>query len=76
MIELPQLDGLFAVNYFFMTLVVAGIAQGKNLSGFTWWLAACFFTPPLALFILVAFGEHPPRKENSDAKVQPQVKEK
>jgi hypothetical protein len=36
-----------------LTFVVAGIAQGKNRSGFNWWLASILVTPPIALLILL-----------------------
>ena len=52
----------YTVSYFLMTLVVAGIAQGKNRGGLNWWFLATFLTPPIALFILVAFCDKPGRK--------------
>ena len=42
----------FAVGWFTLSLVIAGIAQGKNRSGLGWWLLG-FFLGPLALLILL-----------------------
>ncbi|MBP6854861.1 MAG: hypothetical protein KBD26_02970 [Candidatus Pacebacteria bacterium] len=55
--EILEDNGLYGVTYFFMTLVVAGIAQGKNRTSFAWWLASLILTPPIVLFILVVFVE-------------------
>ncbi|MBF0442475.1 MAG: hypothetical protein HQK54_11265 [Oligoflexales bacterium] len=37
-----------------LALVTAGIAQGKNRSGLTWFFLALFLGP-IALFVLVVF---------------------
>ncbi len=54
MVDLETLGG-YALTWFTFSLVVAGIAQGKNRSGFGWWLLSVVITPPIALFILVIF---------------------
>lgn len=51
-----QLDNTgYAISWFFGALIVAGIAQGKGRSGFNWFLLSIPFSPPVMLFILVAF---------------------
>ncbi|MEO0649596.1 MAG: hypothetical protein AAFZ65_02815 [Planctomycetota bacterium] len=44
----------YAVGWFTLALINAGIAQGKNRSGFNWFLLSIFLGP-LATFLLVAF---------------------
>ena len=44
------------ISWFSLALIIAGIAQGKNRSGFGWWLFA-MFVGPIALFLLVVFAE-------------------
>ena len=43
----------FAVGWGTLALVNAGLAQGKNRSGFNWFLLSLLFGP-LATFLLVA----------------------
>ena len=49
------------VGWFTLSLIISGIAQGMNRSGFGWWLAG-LIAGPLALFILVVFCERLPYK--------------
>ncbi len=44
----------FAVGWGTLALVNAGLAQGKNRSGFNWFLLSLLFGP-FATFLLVAF---------------------
>ncbi len=53
MIQLDNTPAGYALTYFTFSMIVAGIAQGKNRSGFRWWLLSMIITPPIALFILV-----------------------
>jgi hypothetical protein len=46
----------FAVGWFTLALVNAGLAQGKNRSGLGWFFLSVFLGP-IATFILVAFCE-------------------
>ncbi|WP_176330339.1 hypothetical protein [Oceanobacillus rekensis] len=47
------------VNIFFpLTLINAGIAQGKNRSGLNWFLASLFLGP-IATLLLVIFEKLP-----------------
>jgi hypothetical protein len=49
----------YAVGWFTLALINAGLAQGKNRSGFGWWLLSMFIGP-IATFILVVFCEKLP----------------
>lgn len=46
----------YAVGWFTLALINAGIAQGKNRSGLNWFLLSLLFGP-FATFLLVAFFE-------------------
>ena len=48
----------FAVGWFTLSLVTAGIAQGKNRSGLGWWLLGVILGP-LALLILLFLDRGP-----------------
>jgi len=48
--------GGYAVGWFTLALINAGIAQGKNRSGLNWGLLSLFLGP-LATFALVVFFE-------------------
>ncbi len=43
----------YAVGWFTLALITAGLAQGKNRSGLLWFIAGVFLGP-LATFLLVA----------------------
>jgi hypothetical protein len=44
----------YAVGYFTLALINAGLAQGKNRSGLIWFLVSLLLGP-IATFILVTF---------------------
>jgi hypothetical protein len=44
----------YAVGWFTLALINAGLAQGKNKSGLLWFVLSLFLGP-IATFILVAF---------------------
>ncbi|MHC1767513.1 MAG: hypothetical protein AB9869_25085 [Verrucomicrobiia bacterium] len=44
--------GQYAVGWFTLSLINAGLAQGKGRSGFNWWLVSLLLGP-LATFFLV-----------------------
>jgi hypothetical protein len=50
--------GQYVVGWFTLSLVIAGIAQGKNRSGLGWWLLG-FVLGPVALVILLILGRLP-----------------
>jgi len=44
--------GGYAVGWFTLTLINAGLAQSKGRSGLAWWLASLFFGPICTLLIV------------------------
>jgi len=42
----------YAVGWFTLALINAGLAQSKNRSGLSWWLASLFIGP-IATFLIV-----------------------
>ncbi|HEU5324936.1 MAG TPA: hypothetical protein VFV59_03545 [Candidatus Limnocylindria bacterium] len=56
----------FSAAWFTLALINAGIAQGKERSGFNWWLLSLFFGP-LATLLLVLSGRGDPRRTESDS---------
>ncbi len=51
--------GRFFVGWGTLALINAGLAQGKNRSGLTWFLLSLLLGP-IATFLLVAFFEKRP----------------
>jgi hypothetical protein len=58
--EFPQ----YAVGWFTLALINAGMAQGKNRSGLSWFLLSILLGP-IATFILVAIMEKLPSRPES-----------
>ena len=52
--DVLELRSGYAVGWGTLTLVNAGLAQGKGRSGLGWWLVSIFLGP-IATFVLVAF---------------------
>ena len=46
---------IYGLTWWTMSMMVAGIAQGKGRSGLNWWLLSIVVSPPVALSILVIF---------------------
>jgi hypothetical protein len=44
--------GQYAVGWFTLTLINAGLAQGKGRSGLSWWLVSLLLGP-IATFLIV-----------------------
>ena len=51
----------YAVGWFTLSLINAGLAQSKNHSGLLWWLLSLLLGP-IATFILVAFCSKLPER--------------
>lgn len=49
----------FMVGWGTLSLINAGLAQGKNRSGFAWWILSLFLGP-LATFFIVVLDKHQP----------------
>ncbi|MFO1023081.1 MAG: hypothetical protein U0903_20675 [Planctomycetales bacterium] len=54
----PEGSG-YAVGWFTLALINAGLAQSKNRSGLAWFLVS-LLAGPLATFLLVAFCDRKP----------------
>ena len=50
----------YAVGWFTLALINAGLAQSKNRSGLGWWLASLFIGP-IATFVIVVLDKLAPR---------------
>ncbi len=44
----------YAVGWFTLSLINAGLAQSKGRSGLVWWFGSLFFGPICTLIIVVA----------------------
>jgi hypothetical protein len=51
----------YAVGWFTLSLINAGLAQSKGRGRLTWWLASLFLGP-IATFLIVATDEKTDRK--------------
>jgi hypothetical protein len=49
----------YAVGWFKLSLINAGLAQTKGRSGLLWWFASLFFGPICTLLIVVLDPEKP-----------------
>ncbi len=43
----------YAVGWFTLSLIIAGVAQGKNRDGLWWWLLAILFGPVALICLLL-----------------------
>jgi hypothetical protein len=48
-----QATGQYAVGWFTLSLINAGLAQSKNRSGLGWWFASLFLGPICTLLIVL-----------------------
>lgn len=46
-------NGQYAVGWFTLSLINAGLAQAKGRTGLGWWLASLFLGPVATLLIVV-----------------------
>lgn len=51
--EIAHNTGGYAVGWFTLSLINAGLAQTKNRSGLLWWVASLFFGPICTLLIVL-----------------------
>ena len=57
----------YYVGWGVLSLLNAGSAQGKNRSGFNWWLVSIFLGP-IATFLVVIFEKLPEKKRSAGKK--------
>jgi len=53
LIQTENITAQYAVGWFTLALINAGLAQGKGRSGFGWWLGSLLFGPAATLFIVL-----------------------
>jgi len=51
--NIPHDVGSYAVGWFTLSLINAGLAQSKGRSGSLWWIASLFLGPICTLLIVV-----------------------
>jgi hypothetical protein len=51
--------GQYAVGWFTLSLINAGLAQSKHRSGLGWWFASLFLGPICTLLIVLLDPIHP-----------------
>ena len=54
-----NIESEYAVGWFTLALINAGLAQAKNRSGLGWWLASLFIGP-IATLLIVILDKAPP----------------
>jgi purine-cytosine permease-like protein len=57
------MKGEYAVGWFTLSLINAGLAQTKGRSGLGWWFGSLFFGPICTLLIVVLDHKEPDAKE-------------
>lgn len=57
--NLTPTNGGYAVGWFTLSLINAGLAQCKGRSGLAWWLVSLFLGPLATLLIVVLPPEKP-----------------
>jgi hypothetical protein len=53
--------GEYAVGWFTLSLINAGLAQAKGRSGFAWWLGSLFLGP-ICTFLIVVWEARKPQQ--------------
>ena len=53
--------GEYAVGWFTLSLINAGLAQAKGRSGLAWWLGSLFLGP-ICTFLIVVLDPETPKK--------------
>jgi hypothetical protein len=53
LIQAGYLPAQYAVGWFTLSLINAGLAQGKGRSGLAWWLVSLFLGPVATLFVVL-----------------------
>jgi len=53
-------SGQYAVGWFTLSVINAGLAQSKGRSGLSWWFASLFLGPICTLIIVICDPVKPP----------------
>lgn len=59
-IQAGSVSTQYAVGWFTLALINAGLAQGKGRSGLAWWLVSLFLGPIATLLIVLLDPVKPP----------------
>jgi hypothetical protein len=59
-IQVGAMPTQYAVGWFTLSLINAGLAQGKGRSGLAWWVVSLFLGP-IATFLIVLLDPVKPR---------------
>ena len=62
-----QADSSFFVGWGTLSLINAGLAQGKNRSGLNWFLLSLLMGPVATLLLVMCDNLPAPKAENSDS---------
>ena len=62
-IQMGSMPTEYAVGWFTLTLINAGLAQGKGRSGLAWWLVSLFLGPLATLLIVLLDPVKPENRE-------------
>ena len=62
-IQMGSMPTEFAVGWFTLALINAGLAQGKGRSGLAWWLVSLFLGPLATLLIVLLDPVKPENRE-------------
>lgn len=66
---MEQIDS-YVMGWGTLTLINAGLAQGKGRNGFGWWVASAFLGP-IATFLIVVLDRVGPTRQATGADVEP-----
>ena len=62
-IQMGSMPTEYAVGWFTLTLINAGLAQGKGRSGLAWWVVSLFLGPLATLLIVLLDPVKPENRE-------------
>lgn len=67
------MTGGFAVGWFTLALINAGLAQSKGRSGLGWWFGSLFFGPICTFLIVVLDPKEPQRLSPIQERREPHI---
>jgi hypothetical protein len=67
------MTGEFAVGWFTLALINAGLAQAKGRSGLGWWFGSLFIGPICTLLIVVLDSKNPKDPKQPEDRKEPKI---
>lgn len=67
------MKGEYAVGWFTLSLINAGLAQVKGRSGLGWWFGSLFFGPICTLLIVVLDPKGPQDPKEPEDRKEPKI---